>query len=242
MKISVSIGLAILFGISVLGVNAQETAKERVINGGVLNGKATSLPKPDYPTVARELGKGGAVSVDVVIDESGMVVSASGSSAIKTRAGADGMMAEKEEVDPSLIEAAENAAKMARFSPTFLSGVPVKIRGTIVYNFVPSKEVGDVNQNTGELLNGKAVSLPLPRYPSAAKAVGAEGAVNVSIKVNEAGEVVEAEAVSGHPLLRSAAVTAAREAKFQPTLRDGQPVQITGILVYNFVGPGKKDQ
>jgi TonB family protein len=244
MKFRIYAGVGILMGLGVLGLQAQEPAKERTINGGVLNGKATSLPKPEYPSHLREQGKGGVVSVEVVIDESGLVVSAIGSPAIKVRAGAEGMMAEKEDIDPTLVEAAENAARQAQFAPTMLSGVPVRIMGTITYNFVPRGKAADDGSKavSGGVLNGKAISLPLPKYPPAARAVKAEGAVNVMVKINEAGEVLEAQAVSGHPLLRAAAVNAALEAKFNSTLLDGQPVRVSGVLVYNFVAGDKNDQ
>ncbi len=245
MKVSVIGGFAVMFGIAVLGVQAQEGVKERVINGGMLNGKAVSLPKPEYPAMAREQGKGGTVTVEVVIDESGLVVSATGSAAVKTRAGAEGMRAEKEDVDPSLIEAAENAARMARFSPTMLSGVPVRVKGAIFYNFVPGKGDGydaDDSRVKGGVLNSKAVSMPLPVYPPAARAVRAEGSVSVQVTIDEDGKVIEASAVSGHPLLRAAAVKSALDARFSPTLLEGRPVQVSGVLVYNFVGPEKSDQ
>jgi TonB family protein len=85
------------------------------------------------------------------------------------------------------------------------------------------------------VLNGKALTLAKPAYPAAARAVEAEGAVNVNVTINETGDVVSAAAVSGHPLLRAAAVNAARESKFSPTQLSGQPVTVTGIIVYNFV-------
>jgi hypothetical protein len=47
--------------------------------------------------------------------------------------------------------------------------------------------------------------------------------------------VISASAVSGHPLLRQAAEQAARESKFSPTMLSGQPVKVTGIVVYNFI-------
>jgi TonB family protein len=89
---------------------------------------------------------------------------------------------------------------------------------------------------SAEVINGKALSLPKPAYPAAAAAVRASGAVNVQITIDENGKVISAAAVSGHPLLRGAAEQAARLAKFSPTLLSGQPVKITGILVYDFAG------
>lgn len=88
---------------------------------------------------------------------------------------------------------------------------------------------------SGGVLNGKATSLPKPPYPAAARAVRASGAVNVQVTISESGSVVSASAVSGHPLLRQAAEQAARGARFAPTLLSGQPVSVTGVIVYNFV-------
>lgn len=90
---------------------------------------------------------------------------------------------------------------------------------------------------SGGVLNGKAISKPEPPYPSLAKAARASGAVVVKVTVDESGKVVSAEAVSGHPLLRPAAVAAAREATFAPTLLSGKPVRVSGLLTYNFVLP-----
>ncbi len=89
------------------------------------------------------------------------------------------------------------------------------------------------------VVNGVAISLPKPVYPAAALAVNAGGAVNVSVLIGTDGNVIEANAVSGHPLLRQASVEAARRSKFTPTLLEGQPVEVTGIIVYNFQG-GRK--
>lgn len=88
---------------------------------------------------------------------------------------------------------------------------------------------------SGGVLNGKATSLPKPPYPAAARAVRASGAVNVQVTINEAGSVVSATAVSGHPLLKQAAEQAARQAKFAPTTLSGQAVSVSGVIVYNFV-------
>src|SRR6266850_2513277 len=46
------------------------------ISGGVLNGKAISLPKPAYPPIARQAHASGTVVVQVTIDENGNVISA----------------------------------------------------------------------------------------------------------------------------------------------------------------------
>lgn len=86
------------------------------------------------------------------------------------------------------------------------------------------------------VVNGQAVSLPKPVYPPPARAIGAKGAVNVQITIDENGNVISANAVSGHPLLRSVAEQAAQNAKFRPTLLSGEPVKVKGMIVYNFTG------
>jgi TonB family protein len=91
-------------------------------------------------------------------------------------------------------------------------------------------------QIIGGVLNGKATSLPKPTYPPAARSVNASGPVTVQVLIDEMGNVIGASAVSGHPLLRAAAVEAAREAKFSPTRLQGNPVKVSGVIVYNFVG------
>ena len=88
---------------------------------------------------------------------------------------------------------------------------------------------------SGGVLNGKAISLPKPGYPAIAKAAHASGTVVVQVLIDENGNVVSANAVSGHPLLIQAAVSAARQAKFSPTKLSGQPVKVTGVIQYNFV-------
>lgn len=90
---------------------------------------------------------------------------------------------------------------------------------------------------SGGVLNGKAVNLVKPSYPAAARAVKASGAVNVQVTIDEQGNVISASAVSGHPLLRASSVQAARASKFSATMLSGQPVKVTGIIVYNFPAP-----
>jgi hypothetical protein len=85
------------------------------------------------------------------------------------------------------------------------------------------------------VLNGKALTLPKPAYPPAARAVHAGGAVVVKVLIDGDGRVFTAEAVTGHPLLRAASRTAACSAEFQQTLFSGKPIKVLGVLVYNFV-------
>jgi len=235
MKKLSAISFGVVIGLlSVALVPAQEIPKE--IKGGILNGKATFLPPPEYPSAARAAQLEGTVLVDVVIDEGGKVASAVAATDVrKTRwvRGKESGETEIQPADPMLREAAEKAALEARFSPTRLSQVPVKVSGSIIYKFVLSD-----SEISGGLLNGKAISLPMPAYPDAALPLRACGTVSVKVTFDENGDVISAVATSGHPLLKDAAVKAAKEAKFSPTSLDGQFVKVSGVLNYKFVVPG----
>jgi len=88
------------------------------VSGGVLNGIAVSLPAPRYPEAAKRLRLSGLVTVEVVIDENGKVIFAKATSG-----------------PAALRDVAVQAAMLARFSPTKLSGQPVKVAGLINYKF-----------------------------------------------------------------------------------------------------------
>jgi periplasmic protein TonB len=77
--------------------------------------------------------------------------------------------------------------------------------------------------------------LPKPVYPPLAKAARIQGPVKVQILVDEAGNVVSAQAVNGNAMLTKAAEDAARRARFTPTKLGDQPVKVQGVITYNFV-------
>lgn len=93
-------------------------AKAPSIAGGVLNGYAISKPAPAYPEEAKRERAQGTVVVHITVDETGRVIDAAAICG-----------------HPLLYEASVRAARQARFTPTLLSGVPVKVTGTITYNY-----------------------------------------------------------------------------------------------------------
>ena len=92
--------------------------KNVTISGGVLNGKAISKPAPAYPAIAKAARASGAVNVQITVDETGRVVSATPVSG-----------------HPLLQQAAASAVRGWRFTPTLLSGQPVKVTGVVIVNF-----------------------------------------------------------------------------------------------------------
>jgi TonB family protein len=96
-------------------------------------------------------------------------------------------------------------------------------------------EPGSQASITSGVLNGRAIHLVTPAYPSVARSAHAAGTVRIQVLIGLDGNVIAAQAVDGHPLLRAAAVKAARESKFTPTTLEGKPVMVNGIIIYNFV-------
>lgn len=92
----------------------------RPISLGPVNGKATYLPKPAYSEAAKAIRASGQVQVQVTIDETGNVTSATAVSG-----------------HPLLRGASVEAARISKFTPTLLGGRPVRVTGIIIYNFLP---------------------------------------------------------------------------------------------------------
>ena len=100
----------------------QSVAEKRLpLEGGFINGKAVSKPQPYYPEEAKRARAQGTVTVEILVGETGVVLSA---------------CAQKGDRHPSLKEVSEFAAYSARFTSTLVGGRPTKVRGTITYNFV----------------------------------------------------------------------------------------------------------
>lgn len=89
-----------------------------MVSSGVMNDKAKSLPQPAYPAAAKAVRASGDVSVQISVDETGKVVSATAISG-----------------HPLLRVASEQAARKAEFEPTLLSGKAVRVSGVLVYHF-----------------------------------------------------------------------------------------------------------
>jgi len=116
------------------------------VSGGVINGRAVNLVKPAYPAAAKATRVSGAVNVQVLIDETGSVVSAAAVSG-----------------HPLLRAAAEEAARNSKFVPTLIAGRPIKVTGVIVYNFVDTQYSAEtlvdqirVDKNAAELKSAEA--------------------------------------------------------------------------------------
>lgn len=104
-----------------LEVFKRASEKRPPVEGGIINGKAISKPQPSYPAEAKRARAEGTIMVEMLIGETGVVLSA---------------CAEAGDGHPALKRASEFAAYSARFTPTVVNGKPVKVKGHITYRFV----------------------------------------------------------------------------------------------------------
>jgi hypothetical protein len=237
---------AVVFFLAIAAVHAAaQTPAPSMINAGGLNTRALTMPKPEYPESARQARLGGYVGVNIVVDESGTVISAVADPYDQRKVkNPDGTEAEHPKLDPSLMTAAENAARQATFKPFFLKGVAVKFAGRLSYNFIADNinqppRIGDIY---GSLVNERAVSLPEPEWPAESDTFRGVKNVVVNVTIDETGKIISAKAVSGRAEWRPAAEAAALKAEFKPYLFMGEPVQISGLIQYGFPPRPTPDQ
>jgi protein TonB len=98
----------------------------------------------------------------------------------------------------------------------------------------PAPTPRPVHKVSGGVLPGLAIKKITPTYPAIARTARASGAVQIQVMISEEGRVISADVVSGHPLLREAALQAAKQWTFKPTELSGVPVKVQGILTFNF--------
>ncbi|HQU86183.1 MAG TPA: energy transducer TonB [Pyrinomonadaceae bacterium] len=144
-------------------------------------------------------------------------------------------LAAEEESDPISFEDSKEIDEFFDFSANwkiFVYGAEAVENSSIDYTLTIT--LTDSQVFKGGVLNGKAISLPKPPFPKEAREKGASGTVTVEVTVDENGKVVTAEAVSGNELFYYSAEEAAVKARFSPTIVNGKPVRVEGVIVYNF--------
>lgn len=186
-------------------------AQKKNATGGIVNGKATYLPKPDYPQEAKDFCAEGKVAVQILMDEKGDVISA------ETISG-----------DELLREAAVDAAKKAKFS---MEHFVVKTKGVLIYNFAPENKCVD-----GGVVNEKALKLPKPQIKNLISSghFKLEYPTNIRVQIIidvTTGEVIKARVLNGHPLIRPYLLKSALEAKFRSSF-DSDGITVRGIIIY----------
>jgi protein TonB len=98
----------------------------------------------------------------------------------------------------------------------------------------PKAQENKILRVASQVLTGKAVVKRTPDYPALAKQAHVEGSIVVEIVISPEGRVESARALNGHLLLTKAAVDAAYAWRFEPTILNGLPVRVTGVITFNF--------
>ena len=101
----------------------------------------------------------------------------------------------------------------------------------------PTPVVPKILKVSERLLKSQAISLPKPNYPPMARQIHLQGSVTVQVLIDEKGNVVSAQVLSGHPFFLTEAKRAAMQSRFSPTMLGDQPVKVSGVITYNFVMP-----
>ncbi len=75
---------------------------------------------------------------------------------------------------------------------------------------------------------------PKPEYPELARMTRTEGAVEFEAVIGKDGTIEELKVLKGHPLLVKAALEAVRQWRYQPTLLNGEPIEVVTEITVTF--------
>jgi periplasmic protein TonB len=86
----------------------------------------------------------------------------------------------------------------------------------------------------GQVEPPRLIYQPQPEYPKIALMTRTQGVVRLEATIRTDGRVEGLKVVSGHPLLVKAALEAVSRWRYQPTLLNGEPVEVVMELEVNF--------
>lgn len=78
----------------------------------------------------------------------------------------------------------------------------------------------------GQVESAKLIFRPTPEYPPLAKMARIQGTVRLEAIISRDGTIQDLRVVSGHPLLVKSAIEAVQRWRYQPTLLNGEPVEV----------------
>ena len=82
--------------------------------------------------------------------------------------------------------------------------------------------------------SARLVRQPRPVYPPLAKQARISGVVKLGAIISKDGTIQHLEVISGHPLLVPSALEAVKQWVYQPTLLNGEPVEVQTQIDVNF--------
>ncbi|MEO8591725.1 MAG: M56 family metallopeptidase [Candidatus Solibacter sp.] len=86
----------------------------------------------------------------------------------------------------------------------------------------------------GNVQQAKLISQAKPAYPPLAKQARISGVVHLQVIIAKDGTMQDIKVISGHPLLIPAAIEAVKNWVYQPTLLNGDPVEVSTQIDVNF--------
>ena len=195
--------------------------------GDVKPPKIVKQVDPVYPDEARKAGVEGVVILEAKADEQGNVVDAR---ILRSVAPLD--------------QAAIDAVKQWKYEPLVIGGKARQVLFTVTVRFTLKdggkaktfeKFAAGAVKVEGDLQPPKLVKEVMPVYPEAARAAGVQGVVILSVRADEAGNVVDTMVLRSIPLLDQAAIDAVKQWIYEPILKDGKAVPIVFTVTVRFV-------
>ena len=197
--------------------------------------KVVSQPTFKLSDEAVAAGIDGVLGVSLKIDKTGRV------NDVVIRGGPAwpcGSPAPKDQID-AVREAVKKQLLATTFEPPMKDGKPTDVELSLQFAIGEAYKAAvreeDAKSGTGKVklveagvIKGRAKRLVEPDR------IAMSGIVVVRVQVDEQGNVAHAGAISGHPQLQESARTAACDSKFSPTILHGEPVKVTGTMMYVF--------
>lgn len=201
---------------------------------------------PVYPEQARQAKVEGIVNLEVMVDEQGNVAS------VRVIQGY-----------PLLDQAAMDAVRQWRYSPTILNGQAVRVLATVqvpvgplstsarplvsptiiftagdsslpVINPAVRPPQGEPMRVGGNVQESKIIRKVDPIYPELARRARVEQMVMLELRINEEGLVSSVRLIKGHPLLDRAAIDAVMQWAYSPTYSNGQAIPVIATATVIF--------
>ena len=86
----------------------------------------------------------------------------------------------------------------------------------------------------GQVESAKLIFKPQPEYPPLAKMARIQGTVRLEAIISKDGTIQDLKVIQGHPLLVKAALEAVQRWRYQPTLLNGDPVEVVTEIDVNY--------
>jgi hypothetical protein len=195
------------------------------------NVKPISAPLPSFPEEVRNPIYGDEIRVLAHIDTEGKVKGALAYFPLTPCSNP---------ADPTIEtvrSAAVSAARATVFHRILKDGKAIEERVSIGYRLRPvPSSLSDEQRRIVSIgiANGRAIALPKPQYPEAARRALLNGSITVQILIDESGKVISAGSISGHPQFAEPGMIAACLARFRPMTLRNEPAKMLGAISYNF--------